>query len=146
MTGRGRALNRYVVDTNIVIATMQGAPEAVAFMEGAESTKSDVLYSVIVEAELFSSSALTEDDKRDLRNLLSMGETVDVNSEVGLKAAELRALSKRLYQRKLRLPDALVAATALMMSATLVTRNVQDFEHLVAHGLRIHNPFGPSSE
>lgn len=139
-------MNKYVVDTNIVIATMQGIPEAVDFMEAIESTESEVLYSVIVEAELFSSPLLTEDDKTDLRKLLSMGDIIDVDSETALKAAELRALSRRLYHRKMKLPDALVAATALMTSATLVTRNVEDFKHLQRHGLRIHNPFGPSAE
>ncbi len=141
MTGRGRTLDRYAIDTNVIIATMQGVPDAVAFMETVELAGSEVLYSVIVEAELFSHSALTEDDRADLRRLLDLGEIVAVDSEIALKAADLRALSSRAYKRRMKLPDALVAATALVRSAILVTRNVEDFEHLLRHGLRLHNPF-----
>ncbi|KYH32796.1 PIN domain protein [Moorella mulderi DSM 14980] len=66
---------------------------------------------------------------------------MDVDSKVALKAAELRALSKKDYNRKLKLPDAIVAATALLLSAVLVTRNVEDFKHLRRHGLHLYNPF-----
>ena len=60
---------------------------------------------------------------------------------MALKAAELRALSKKFYERKLKLPDAIVAATALLYSAALVTRNVDDFKHLRDYGLLLWNPF-----
>lgn len=66
--------------------------------------------------------------------------STNVTSELALKAAELRALSKKKYQRKLKLPDAIVAATALLNSAVLVTRNVDDFRHLQAEGLFLWNP------
>ena len=69
---------------------------------------------------------------------------MEVNSELALKAANLRAISKKIYQRKLKLPDAIVAATAFVHSAVLVTRNVDDFKHLREHGLRLWNPFEQS--
>ena len=39
----------------------------------------------------------------------------------------------------IKLPDAVIAATALLHDLTLVTRNVKDFEKV--DGLRIYNPF-----
>ena len=145
MIDRERAWSKYVIDTNVIIDTMQGIPEAANFMEMVDANKSQsqsqILYSVVVEAELFSSHLLTEEDKIDLRQLLNIGEIIDVDSEVALKAAELRSLSRKLYQRKMKLPDALVAATAFLYSATLVTRNIDDFKHLQEHGLRLRNPF-----
>lgn len=144
MTDRERPGDKYVIDTNIVIGTMQGIIEVANFMEKVEVNQSQVLYSVIVEAELFSSHLLTEEDKVNLRQLLNMGEIIDVDSEVALKAAQLRALSRELCQRRMKLPDALVAATAVLHSATLVTRNIDDFKHLRQHGLRLYNPLTPS--
>ena len=73
-----------------------------------------------------------------------IGITLLLNSEIALKAAELRALSKKYYKRKLKLPDAIVAATAFLYSAVLVTRNIDDFKHLLDHGLRLWNPFEQS--
>lgn len=143
MIDRERAWSKYVIDTNVVIDTMQGIPEAANFMEivDANKSQSQMLYSVVAEAELFSSHLLTEEDKIDLRQLLNIVEIIDVDSDVALKAAELRSLSRKLYQRKMKLPDALVAATAFLYSATLVTRNIEDFKHLQEHGLRLRNPF-----
>ncbi|MHB1420708.1 MAG: type II toxin-antitoxin system VapC family toxin [Bacillota bacterium] len=141
MTGREQAWTKYVIDTNVIIDTMRGTSETVNFMTLMESREFQVLYSVIVEAELFSSQLLTEEDKKDLRQLLKLGVIVDVDSEVALKAAELRVLNRKLYERKMKLPDALIAATALLHSAVLVTRNVDDFKVLHQHGLQLYNPF-----
>lgn len=134
--------NRYVVDTNIVIYTLNGFKNAIEVMEKLEEDDDiEVYYSTIVEAELFSFHELTEEQRVKIRGILDIGEIIDVDSEIALKAAELRALSKRNYQRKLRLPDAIVAATTIVYSAVLVTRNVGDFDHLLRHGLQIWNPF-----
>jgi len=136
-----RLSTRYVVDTNIIIYTLRGVQEAVQALEQLEDDDLEVYYSTIVEAELFSFHELTTEQKARIRGILDLGEIVDVDSELALKAAELRALSKKNYQRKLKLPDAIVAATAFLYSAALVTRNVDDFKHLRDHGLRLWNPF-----
>lgn len=41
--------------------------------------------------------------------------------------------------RRMKLGDALIAATALLYDLPLVTRNVDDFKHIA--GLQIINPF-----
>ncbi len=64
-----------------------------------------------------------------------------MNSAVALRAAEFRALSRKKYSRKMKLPDALVAATAFINSAVLITRNIKDFSHLEKHGLEVWIPF-----
>lgn len=96
---------------------------------------------MIVEAELFSSSKLTEEDVADLRKVLDLGEIIEVNSPIALKAGELRRLCKIDHNISLKLPDALIAATAIKHAATLVTRNADDFDHLLDYGLQLWNPF-----
>lgn len=113
MIGQEPVSNRYVVDTNIVIYILQGLEEIVKAMEELEDDDIEVYYSTIVEAELFSFHELTKEQRVKIRGILDLGEIIDVNSEIALKAAELRALSRKNYQRKLKLPDAIVAATAL---------------------------------
>lgn len=44
-------------------------------------------------------------------------------------------------QKRMRLADAIIAATALAHDLALVTRNVDDFKHIA--GLKIVNPFAP---
>jgi len=78
---------------------------------------------------------------QDLRDVLDLGEIIEVNSSIALKAGELRRVSKINYKRKLKLMDALIAATAMEHSATLATRNEDDFNHLLNYGLNLYNPF-----
>lgn len=132
---------RYLVDTNIVIYTLKGFEEAVLAMEKLEDESTEVFYSTIVEAELFSFPQLTKKQKTKIRQILEIGEIIEVDSEVALKAAELRAVSSEQYNRKFKLPDAIIAATAMLNTSVLVTRNVNDFIHLQEHGLEIWNPF-----
>jgi predicted nucleic acid-binding protein len=80
-------------------------------------------------------------------------EVVAVDTEVARVAGELRRLNNagrpveqcptchRRLGGRLRLPDALVAATAITESAVLVTHNVKDYGHLVGRGLlTVENP------
>lgn len=132
-------MNKYCVDTNIIVYTMKGLEPAVDFMKKAQNN--EIIFSVIVEAELFSSWKLSDEDMHDLRYFLNIGEIVDVDSEIALKAGKLRRLSKANANRSLKLPDALIAATAMERDAVLVTRNEDDFSHLFSYGLKLLNPF-----
>ncbi|MEW5921402.1 MAG: PIN domain-containing protein [Bacillota bacterium] len=49
-----------------------------------------------------------------------MGDIIEVNSSIALKAGELRRQSKEIFNRSLKLPDALIAATAIEHAAVLV--------------------------
>ncbi|MCL6639474.1 MAG: type II toxin-antitoxin system VapC family toxin [Firmicutes bacterium] len=141
MIAQEPAFNKFVVDTNIVIYTLKGIEKIVKVMEKLEADNIEIYYSTIVEAELFSFHELTEEERVNIRGILDLGEIIDVDSEIALKAAELRALSRKYYQRKLKLPDAIVAATALVYSAVLITCNAEDFNYLRDYGLCIWNPF-----
>ncbi len=136
-------MSRYCIDTNIIVYTMNGLEPAAEFMKTAQNE--EIIYSVIVEAELFSSWKLTEEDINDLREILDLGEIIEVNSSLALKAAELRRLSKVNFNRSLKLPDALIAATAMEHAAVLATRNEDDFNHLADYGLKLFNPFSASA-
>ena len=140
MTVQALPFNKAVVDTNIIIYTLKGSETVVTAMEQFEGEAIEILYSTIVEAELFSFHELTPEQAIKIRGLLDLGEIIDVTSNIALKAAELRSISRKDYRRKLKLPDAIVAATAFIYSATLVTRNVEDFAHLLKYGLKIWNP------
>lgn len=114
----------YVLDTDICIYIMQGRPDAIAFWERCE--RQAVLFSVVTKAELLSHPALTAEDRSRINAFLASGILIDVDELIAEKAGELR---RRLAQqgRKLRLPDALIAATAVTEGAVLVTHNVKDY-------------------
>jgi predicted nucleic acid-binding protein len=80
-------------------------------------------YSVITRAELLAGASDTEE--ANVRRLLAGMEEIPVDRKVAERAGSLRREVPGL-----RLPDALIAATALVHSATLHTKNVRDFKRV----------------
>lgn len=123
-------MSKYLIDTNIIIYTLKGVKSVVSFMDKLfDDEQSEILYSVVTEAELFSRE-LDDEIRSMVEALLSVGEVVDISSNIARKAGEIRAkFNKRGI--KIKLPDALIAATAITEDAVLVTHNIQDFIRVV---------------
>lgn len=71
---------------------------------------------------------------------------VSVNMESFIKLAEVIEIDKEIIQqtitlrkiKKIKLPDAIIAATAIAHSFTLISRNTRDFKNI--EGLDVINP------
>lgn len=86
-------------------------------------------YSVITRAELFAGD---EADESAVRALLALHTELAVDSATAERAGRIRRATE------VRIPDALVAATALEHDLDLITRNRRDFERI--RGLRLRSP------
>jgi len=75
----------------------------------------------------------TSDQLQQAMRLLAYFEEIPLHEPVVQRTITLR------QQYRIRLPDALIAATALTLGFPLVTRNTQDFQTI--NGLIILNPF-----
>lgn len=107
-----------LVDTDLFVDHLRGAHEL-------RPGKHRLFYSVITRAELFAGTTGTEMVVR----LLSAFRELPVDREVAERAGRIRRESG------LRLPDALVAATAVVHGLALATRNRRDFDRV--RGLRL---------
>jgi len=112
---------RLLIDTNILIDHLRGDPNATALVQDVITGRARASISVITESELLASGALTPKQVREIDALLSFLPKLAVTSRV----ARLAAQFQRVY--RLDLPDALIAATAALANATLVTRNLKHF-------------------
>ena len=83
--------------------------------------------------ELFGYPDLSKEEEKALEAILGEFSEVAVTSDVIHEAIKLRRATK------IRVPDALIAASAVVTESVLVSRNVKDFE-LVRH-LKFENPF-----
>ena len=122
---------KYLIDTNILIDHLRGDPAANQLLRDVESGRVRATLSVITECELLAASALTPRDERQIRELLDLLPRVAVTSRIARHAAQLRRRSS------ITVPDALIAATALLSNATLLTRNIKDFRSV--RGLKIQS-------
>ncbi len=128
-------MTAYVIDTNIVSELTRRSP-AQAVVEFLNNTP-DLFISTIVFHELeFGIQCMADLARRGKLQAFSLalrqqfhGRIVDVDIQVAETGGRLRA-SEKSQGRVLSELDALIAATAMVKGASLVTRNIKDFEKL----------------
>lgn len=124
----------YLWDTNIVIYFLQQQfpPAAEKFIDRTLNNSAPAI-SVISEIELLCWKTPNEEDQKVLQEFLSKVWVFEIEKEIKLKTAELR----KSY--KVKLPDAIIAATAQVYDLKLITRNAKDFSEI--KNLVVINPF-----
>jgi predicted nucleic acid-binding protein len=106
----GVKLARFVLDTNAVLYLL-GGRLAQPLPAG------DYFISVISELELLAYPNITEDEEKRIKALLEDVMIIEFPATVKKQAIDLRK------RHSLKLPDAIIAATALSLSATLLTND-----------------------
>ena len=101
--------SNYVADTNALIYLLNGNPCMASYLDKSLS------YSVISEMELLSYSGITDAEENSIKLLLSECEEVALSTEIKEKTIELRK------KYKTKLPDAIVAASAIVKGLPLIT-------------------------
>ena len=124
----------YLWDTNIVIYYLQGLfnLSGEKFIDGIITSNTPTI-SAITEIELLCWKTATENDMKILQNFIHDAFVIELEPAIKIKTAELR----KAYS--IKLPDAIIAATALVYNLTLVSRNSNDFKNVP--DLIVVNPF-----
>jgi predicted nucleic acid-binding protein len=124
---------RWLLDTNVVIDAFAGRADTVRVIRSARAAALDWIgYSAVTRLEVLGFPGLTAADELGLRNLLGQFSEAPIDAAVIERAIEIRKTVR------IKIPDALVAATALIYGANLVTRNTVDFKNI--RGLSVLNP------
>jgi len=111
--------SRFVLDTNAVIYLTTKGNVIPSIIEN-ELDGADIFISVITEIELFAKPELPSDEEENLRSFLSDRiSIIDITSEIKKVVIKLRRSTKH------KLPDCIVAATAIVLNATLLTADVR---------------------
>ncbi|HOT13803.1 MAG TPA: type II toxin-antitoxin system VapC family toxin [Bacteroidales bacterium] len=127
------ATTGYLIDTNAAIDYLgEAMPQSgLAFMDNIIDKEYNI--SVISRIELYAYSKLTEKDKETLDIFTGQASSLNINDEIIEKTIELRKTHKT------KLPDAIIAATALVCNLALVSHNVKDFKNIT--GLSVIDPY-----
>ena len=103
---------RFVIDTNIFILRVNDRLAELL-------PRGEIACSVITEIELLSFPALTSAEETLLRATLARVAVYGIDQDIKEEAIRLRR------QSRLKLPDAIIAATALCHQAVLVTNDTE---------------------
>jgi predicted nucleic acid-binding protein len=127
------ATTEYLIDTNAAIDYIgEAMPQnGLAFMDNVIDKEYNI--SVISRIELYAYSKLTDKDKATLDVFTGQAVILNINDDVIEKTIELR----KTYKTKL--PDAIIAATAVVYGLTLISHNVKDFKNIT--GLSVIDPY-----
>jgi predicted nucleic acid-binding protein len=110
--------NNFLADTNIIIFHLAGNADIEALFDNS------ILYvSALTYAELLSKSSLSAEDETIIKEYLSAVHIVHTNDFI----VEVDAQLRRKY--KLKLPDAIIAATCFFLDIPLVTCD-NDFDKI----------------
>jgi predicted nucleic acid-binding protein len=121
---------RYLLDTNTVLDYMGNKLPGNAKELIARVIDEEINLSVINKIELLGFSKV----EQDLYDFVGCSNIRPIDDAVVDKTIEVRSLYK------IRLPDAIIAATAMGNSLALVTRNTKDFNKI--EGLEVIDPYG----
>lgn len=120
-------------DTNIFVDMLCGCHQAAVELNSYDQPA----ISVITLMELRAGEVLRPDDKAILDAFLETFVVLPIDEQVTEVAITIRGRSL-LAPPKVRLPDAIIGATAEVWDIPIITRNVKDFASLTVH---IHEPY-----
>ncbi len=113
-------MSGFAFDTGIVIDALLGIEQGRAELRRALNQTGRAWLSRRAWDEIMSKSSGTE--LREMERFLAGFAIDEIDSEIADRAAALRRERKGI-----RLPDAIILATALVRGRVLVTRNIKDF-------------------
>jgi len=119
---------RFLIDTNVVIDFSHGIFSANAKKFVANILNNEPIISAITKIELLGFSFVPS----QIENFVHYASVIGVNDSIIDKTIEIRK------HCRIKLPDAIIAATALVHDLTLLTRNITDFRNV--QNLNVINP------
>lgn len=110
-----------IFDTNILIDYLNGVEASILEIEDCDSKA----ISIITWMEVL--VGVSEHEQGLIKDFLSNFKIINIDENIGQIAVSVR------QKYKIRLPDAVILATAIYTDGILVTRNTKDFANIKSH-------------
>ncbi len=122
----------YLLDTNTVINFL-GASLPVAGMRLLNTTVDDnPIVSIITKIETLGFNFKSMEEQTIVEMFINGSTVIDLSDDIVSKTIEIRKT------KKIKLPDAIIAATAVVYDLVLISRNTSDFTNI--DGLKVIDP------
>ena len=108
---------RYLIDSNIVIDFSSNVIPKKGSALLSKCLDEDPIISIITKIELLGYKSITQ----EVQDLVGVSLTIGLTDEIVNQTIQIRK------QYKIKLPDAIIAATAMILDLILLSRNTSDF-------------------
>lgn len=125
---------KYLIDTNILIYFIDGKLTQSQKEEVTSIFTKSFNISIISKIEFLGFRKYLDESKFEIaKDFISNAKVINLSDDMADTIIEIR------QRKKIKLGDAIIAATALSHDLTIVTRNQKDFEKI--NGISVFNPF-----
>jgi predicted nucleic acid-binding protein len=126
-----------LIDTDVFVNHFRGqAPDTLFLKRVMVEEEFRGMYSAVTEVELFAAEKVSQAHADDIETILSNLQRIDLNSPIAKLAGEL--MGKFRKSHGLEMPDAIIASSALVCGAALITRNTRHYAFIP--GLLLTSP------
>jgi len=115
---------RFMLDTNVIIDTLNDDLDLLAFLETFPNC--EIYINPVVAIEVLAKADMSKDEETAARALLDSFKWIEIDKTVCEIAVQIRKT------KKLRLPDALIAASAITLNAIVLSNDshLRDYHRL----------------
>jgi len=106
---------RFMLDTNVIIGTLNNDLDLLVFLETFPDC--EIYINPIVAIEVLAKASMSENEEAAARALLDSFKWTEIDKAVCEVAVQIRRA------KELRLPDALIAASAIILNATVLSND-----------------------
>lgn len=125
-----------ILDTTVLVDIIRRKEVALDYVDGVRKAEGTPCLSLVTSMELVI-GCRDKNEVRKVEKLLADYDVLDITPLIGRKAYEF--ISRFSKSHGLVIPDALIAATALVENAVLVTSNIRHFSMI--EGVRLEKPY-----
>ena len=122
-----------LIDTNVLIHALSGNAQASILSRIDDAIADQARYSVVTRMELLGWNGHTADSRRETEALLAQLMEINLTPAIVALVIDIRS------SITIKLPDAIIAASALAENLPLMTCNTGDFKRIA--GLVVIDPF-----
>lgn len=115
---------KYLLDSNVVIDYMAELYPRKTLTWLNKIINQEIIASVITKIEVLSYDPDKDDNYGILVEFFNAANIIDLSDDVVAKTIEIR------QKNRIKLPDAVIAASSIVNNLILITRNVRDFQKI----------------
>jgi predicted nucleic acid-binding protein len=123
---------RYLLDTNVVINYLDASLPVAGMQLLNDIVDSDPMISIITKMETLGYNFTSIDEQTTMETFINGSTILELNKDIVEKTITIRK------SKKIKLPDAIIAATALAYDLVVISRNTSDFKNI--QGLQVIDP------